>query len=124
MLGKVSIIDLVTLFKSEIDRVSIDIRLDCQLLVLHVGTIAVLGHPVHEGTEMTSDGLHIVVGVLDRWLLVNVELTIPVIMLIIVDVLVLDILIEVVEIIYCEGVGVEIEVFLTFKLSLEQLIAT
>ena len=73
---------------------------------------------------MTSDGLHIVVGVLDRWLLVNVELTIPVIMLIIVDVLVLDILIEVVEIIYCEGVGIEIEVFLTFKLSLEQLIAT
>ena len=73
---------------------------------------------------MTSDGLHIVVGVLDRWLLVNVELTIPVIMLIIVDVLVLDILIEVVEIIYCEGVGIEIEVFLPLKLSLEQLIAT
>ena len=73
---------------------------------------------------MTSDGLHIVVGVLDRWFLVNVELTIPVIMLIIVDVLVLDILIEVVEIIYCEGVRIEIEVFLTFKLSLEQLIAT
>ena len=54
---------------------------------------------------MTSDGLHIVVGVLDRWLLVNVELTIPVIMLIIVDVLFLDILIEVVEIIYCKVSG-------------------
>ena len=50
---------------------------------------------------MPFDSLNVVLGVLDRRFLVNVELTIPLKMVFVVDVFLLYIVIEVVQIIYC-----------------------